>query len=71
VLRGKPDGGLEGVAAGFAFPQMAHPARIDVFRPFGGKQLLATLGAFDDAARAWDFCEGAVKFHGASSICCA
>src|SRR5450631_4086165 len=29
------DGGLEGIAAGFAFPQMPHAERVDIFRPFG------------------------------------
>ena len=31
-----------------AFPNVSHPVLINVFRPFGDDQLLATLGAFDD-----------------------
>src|SRR5450756_3239161 len=37
------DGGLEGVAAGVAFPQMAHGAVIDQFRPFRHEQVVAAL----------------------------
>jgi hypothetical protein len=34
--------------ARLAFPDVAYPVLIDVFRPFGDDQPLATLGAFDD-----------------------
>jgi hypothetical protein len=34
--------------ARLAFPNVAHPVLIDVFRPFGDDQPFATLGAFDD-----------------------
>src|SRR5664280_3554021 len=37
------DGGLEGIAAGVALPQMAHAALIDQFRPFRHEQVFATL----------------------------
>src|ERR1035441_8613065 len=63
------DGGLEGVAAGVAFPQMAHAAVIDQFRPFRHEQVVAALRAGDLRAVAWGLCgAAAVKIHrGASS----
>lgn len=43
--------GLKGVTASLAFPQVAHTAMIDVFRPFRRERLFATLSAF--IHRAW------------------
>jgi len=62
------DGGLEGVAAGLALPQMADAAFVDQFRPFRHEQAIAALRAF--VLRAWvrGLCGAAgVKVHGASS----
>jgi hypothetical protein len=42
----KGNGGLKGVTAGLAFPQVAHTVIIKVFRPFRRERLFATLGAF-------------------------
>src|ERR1035437_6238326 len=59
------DGGLEGVAAGIALPQMAHEAVIDQFRPFRHEQALAALRAGDLRTVAWGLCGAAgVKIHG-------
>src|ERR1039458_1829278 len=58
------DGGLEGVAAGVAFPQMAHAAVIDQFRPFRHEQVVAALRAGDLRAGGWGLCgAAAVKIH--------
>ena len=43
--------GLKGVTASLAFPQVAHTAMIDVFRPFRRERLFATLSAFIHRAR--------------------
>ena len=40
------NGGLIGVTASLAFPQVAHTVIIGVFRPFRRERLFATLGAF-------------------------
>src|SRR5450830_2013951 len=59
------DGGLEGVAAGVAFPQMAHAAVIDQFRPFRHEQVVAALRAGDLRTVAWGlYSAAAVKIHG-------
>jgi hypothetical protein len=42
----KGNGGLIGVTASLAFPQVAHTVIIKVFRPFRRERLFATLGAF-------------------------
>src|SRR3972149_4742925 len=62
------DGGLEYVAAGIAFPEMADAALVDEFRPFRHEQMLAALRAFDYRPAARESCGIArAKFHGASS----
>src|SRR5450759_5159987 len=58
------DGGLEGVAAGIALPQMAHAAVIDQFRPFRHEQVIAALRAGDLRTVAWGlYGAAAVKIH--------
>jgi hypothetical protein len=56
------DLGLEGIATRLALPKVAYAGSIEIFRPFGQKQLVAALSAFSH--RAGDRRAAGIKTHG-------